>query len=875
LANAPLDNANLLDAFYESRKRGFGIVNRNETSSWSCKAIFECIESASLVEQELFNCPTIPIKHEQLPRSTIKSTLPGYLTWINVMHHLIVQNKDSFENDEQLSPYLGPHTAEDWYRAYSLIRYHHRMATQAAKQSKSNARKPLNLGADAPKFLVDADYRASAVRDDNDLAAAVDVDNSSGEDDEDEIGIAQDMDAELQDQIEKTYEEGALMLSAGGDLNVATKNCRRPPLSRAQVGRFLKAEGKKAQVLHDVDKDPSDVMSRKIFQAAEAAASLSAVELDELQNNAYSQERQEFWKVMGDVSAVSVPTPSYLDCCRALGIDPKMRPLGNGGRSFQPWQVIGESLIAAVFSGRWLTDALGIRQMLLMEESLLRGGINASDCGTGKTVTCLGLIEQSAKFQAEAVAAGTLVNHAYKPTLVACPSQLVDVWYEDWNQFFSGPGRLVLKQFYGSEAIITNPARKATLLGTKLEHLTHYLRTLDPFYPATARVVIVTAYSTWHKRTLMAEEAPYEENSKGKGRIAAAATAAPEIDEGYDPNDEDELATANPRMIYTSSLKHHFDRVICDEAHALKNPGTLTHLAIKHLEASKMWFISATPMINHVRDLGGYLALLWDEDWTLGEDLDLEDFYAEVRDASALIDSVDESKVGLITAINEGQNVFQLNPHRYRIVTGDDRLDSSLIGLALRAILSQIQLRHTMATVIDMGNGQMLRIGENIPHYRVTTVELCMSRAQSQCYQLIYDQHIGSLYSGASDRNNKSSALGPEEPRGRLNMVSHRRLVHATLNTHLETLVCSVGKRSLVKDINQWYKRANDFGVTHFFRHTRPAPYLWPYQDRLSMAEYMSGPSVKIQYLCLLLHKICIVEEKRVQIVVDMPMNQW
>jgi SNF2 family DNA or RNA helicase len=514
--------------------------------------------------------------------------------------------------------------------------------------------------------------------------------------------------------------------------------------------------------------------------------------------------------------------------------------------------------------------------MLMMEESLLRGGINASDCGTGKTVTCLGIIEQSAKLQAEAVAAGTLVNHTYKPTLVACPSQLVDVWYDDWNQFFSGPDRLVLKQFYGSEAIITNPTRKATLLGTMLEHLTHYLKTLDPLAPATARVVIVTAYSTWHKRTLMAEEAPHEENSKGKGRAAAAAAT----DEGYDPDDEDELATANPRMIYTSSLKHHFDRVICDEAHALKNPGTLTHLAIKHLEASKMWFVSATPMINHVRDLGGYLALLWDEDWTLGEDLDLEDFYAEILDASTLIDGIDESKVGLITAINKGHNVFQLDPHRYRIVTGGDRPDSSLVGLALRAILSQIQLRHTMATVIDMGDGQMLPIGENIPHYRVTTVELRMSRAQSQRYQQIYDQHVGSLYTGAaiaacSDRNSKPSALGPEEPRGRLNMFSHRRLVHATLNTHLETLVCSVGKRSLVKDINRWYESAKDFGVTHFFRHTRPAPYFQPYQDRLSMAEYMSGPSVKIQYLCLLLHKICIVDGKRVQIVVDMPMNQW
>jgi hypothetical protein len=350
LANALLDNSNLLDTFFESRKRGFGIVNRNETSTWSCKAIFECIESASLAEQELFNRPTIPIKHEQLPGTTIKSTLPGYLTWINVMHRLILQNKDSFENDEKLSPYIGPHTAEDWYRAYSLIRYHHRMVTQAVKLSKSNARGPLNLAAEAPKFLIDADYRASAVKDDDDLAAAVDTEDSSSED-EDENNVAKDMDAELQDRIDKTYEEGALMLSAGGDLNVATKNCGRPLLTRAQVGRFLESEGKKARILHDIGRDPSDVMSQKIFQAAEAAGSLSAVELDELQNNTYSHERQEFWKVMGDISAVSVPTPSYLDCCKALGIDPKTRPLGNNGRSFQPWQVIGGSLITAVHNG--------------------------------------------------------------------------------------------------------------------------------------------------------------------------------------------------------------------------------------------------------------------------------------------------------------------------------------------------------------------------------------------------------------------------------------------------------------------------------------------------------------------------------------------
>lgn len=508
--------------------------------------------------------------------------------------------------------------------------------------------------------------------------------------------------------------------------------------------------------------------------------------------------------------------------------------------------------------------------MLYMEESILRGGINASDCGTGKTVTCLGLIEHSARLQAEAMIEGESV---FRPTLVACPSQLIDVWYDDWNKFFNGPDRLVLKQFYGSEATITNPARKATLLGTRVKHLIEYLQGLDPTDPATARIVIVTAYSTWHKRTLMGEEVSPDPMGKGKAREDAEGD-----DEGYDPNDEDEIAVANPKMIYTSSLCGFFDRVICDEAHALKNRGTLTHLAIKTLNAPKKWFISATPMINHVRDLTGYLSLLWDDNWALGDDLEDDEFYSPDLDAVALLDEIDETdedKLALKTAVNSGQNVFQLNPARYRALSSSDKPDSGLVGLALRAILSQIQLRHTMATEIDMGD-KKTRIGENIPHYRVTTVELAMSSKQAQAYQIIYDTHVSKLHQAEPSKSGNNICDEVQDNSiGRLNMAAHRRLVHGTFNPHLDTLVSSVGKRSLVKDINKWYASATDFGVTHFFKHTRPAKYFQPYQDRLGMAEYMAGPSAKIQYLCGLLYKICIVEEKRVQIVVDMPMNQW
>jgi hypothetical protein len=71
-----------------------------------------------------------------------------------------------------------------------------------------------------------------------------------------------------------------------------------------------------------------------VIQAAEAAGSISAVELDDLQNNAYTRERQEFWKVMGEVSAVSVKTALYLKCCSDLDIDPDVQSFGHNNRSF-------------------------------------------------------------------------------------------------------------------------------------------------------------------------------------------------------------------------------------------------------------------------------------------------------------------------------------------------------------------------------------------------------------------------------------------------------------------------------------------------------------------------------------------------------------
>ena len=96
------------------------------------------------------------------------------------------------------------------------------------------------------------------------------------------------------------------------------------------------------------------------------------------------------------------------------------------------------------------------------------------------------------------------------------------------------------------------------------------------------------------------------------------------------------------------------------------------------------------------------------------------------------------------------------------------------------------------------------RIGENIPHYRITTVELAMSSKQTQVYQIIYNTHVSKLYQAEPLKSDNAICDNvQDDSTGRLNIAAHRCIVHSTFNLHLDTLVSSVGKQSLVKDINK------------------------------------------------------------------------
>lgn len=54
---------------------------------------------------------------------------------------------------------------------------------------------------------------------------------------------------------------------------------------------------------------------------------------------------------------------------------------------------------------------------------------------------------------------------------------------------------------------------------------------------------------------------------------------------------------------------------MCDECHQIKNPATAANKLVRQLDRDANLLVSATPMPNHIRDIKGYLRVLWDPAW--------------------------------------------------------------------------------------------------------------------------------------------------------------------------------------------------------------------------------------------------------------------
>lgn len=178
-----------------------------------------------------------------------------------------------------------------------------------------------------------------------------------------------------------------------------------------------------------------------------------------------------------------------------------------------------------------------------------------------------------------------------------------------------------------------------------------------------------------------------------------------------------------------------FGRVIADEAHKLKSPKTRISFSVRLLRASTLIFLSGTPMMNRVQDLVGFLELIWKPSFVNGQDtLDLEDFRA----------ACDAAVGGTLTTRNLNDYLHLLNPTSFRKLTTTPKgsqLSPHVAHLILPPILKILQLRRTMAGTM-MVNGELMRIGAQIPPYKVMTVELEMNPNARRVYGLAHNSML-------------------------------------------------------------------------------------------------------------------------------------
>jgi hypothetical protein len=197
------------------------------------------------------------------------------------------------------------------------------------------------------------------------------------------------------------------------------------------------------------------------------------------------------------------------------------------------------------------------------------------------------------------------------------------------------------------------------------------------------------------------------------------------------------LNTAENDNLKTSDFTGVFARVIADEAHKLKNTTSHNHNVIDGLHAPYMWFLTATPMINRVDDLLGYLWLLWDQVWMRdvhGKYMgDLPQCYTEEYHRYFKRDH--ERDYGTDFPLGfENHRLYLLNPWWYKNLCGRTAgLSGNDARDVLGAILRMIQVKVTPAMKM-MVNGEEIRVGASIKPCKTVSVELGSNKIEQRMH---------------------------------------------------------------------------------------------------------------------------------------------
>ena len=571
------------------------------------------------------------------------------------------------------------------------------------------------------------------------------------------------------------------------------------------------------------------------------------------------QRVARFWELQRTLNLTNSACASYKDACDRLSLDPDNPVLvipRISDSPLVPWKDDDEPKIVNLFF--W--QPLGIEWLIRMEASPLRASILGFDMGLGKTVVAIALVlmaptsltmssridivpnpSDGINTSSERYLINLLARRAHKPTLILCPSSAITVWQDELLLRFS-----TIRAFfwYGRPSSARASLRGYTIPETLRGLLENMLSFPDE--PETERTIYLSSYATFRSRATLDVRTSGAAQGKSKSQAKSPEVHEAAFDESaissrflLENGDLDVGAIEDEGMKKQDATKIRvscripevFKRAICDEAHLLKSPESIMHRAVKGLKAEYMLFMTGTPMINRSNDLLGFVELMWRPEFAVAgkEDIGFEDF-EEAKDTLA-----DQNQ--MLNPDNISSFLHLLNPAFFADVakgSNGNQLDPAVAQKFIPTILQIIQLRKTFADEVVMHDGQRRRIGQSIPPYRITTVELHMNAHQEAEYYPIHSRLAGMLGNRVDKETNSE----------RNRMDYHRRLVHATMNPILDV----VAERCKAKGLKLWYEKEYDNGLWRFIYRTKPKKWLPQWKTREEIAEYLSSCSPKLQW---------------------------
>lgn len=319
--------------------------------------------------------------------------------------------------------------------------------------------------------------------------------------------------------------------------------------------------------------------------------------------------------------------------------------------------------------------------------------------------------------------------------------------------------------------------------------------------------------------------------------------------------------------------KNKICRVVCDEAHLIKNPLTFAADSILRINADFFIGVTATPMINRITDMRGYLCQIA-KGKSLGLNLpnDIDslisiyhaDFDPEVNlptnslgeTSESIIPANNKTKTSEMvhTAIKEKFPIHILCPEAYRMIGNKSKWSTDAARNVLKPILDIIQLRRILSKPFETIDGKFVRPGEDIPHYTVTTVELVLPKRLQQVYDEMTAEWRRKLNLGEEDAGSSYTKVkqSNEVVEGSLNNEAYRGLMVATFDLQLGRYLKKKRKGVPIAgsdEVQQWSNMDDDHGVSVKFKKCRPrgAHYIPPPTNRIDAANVHMAESVKMQ----------------------------